>query len=72
MSYFEDESSPLSDLDNLEMMVNELMEMDNASLNNINGRIKKVAKKIGGVVKNVVQFCKENLPTCLKIVAAIL
>ena len=71
MSYFEDESSPLNDLDNLKMMFDTFMEMDNASQNNINGlfsRIKdavvRVGKKVG---KWTCDFCKKQPETCEKI-----
>ena len=72
LRYLKDESSLLSDLDNLEMMVNKLMEMDNASLNNINGPIKNDLKKLGEAAKKVFEFFKKNLPTCVSIVTAIL
>ena len=70
MSYFEDESSPLSDLDNLKMMFDTFMEMDDASQNNINGWLKNLVKKAKNVVVSVgkwtCDFCKKQPETCEK------
>ena len=75
MSYFEDQSNLLSDLDNFEMMVDELMKMDNASQNNIKGWLKNGLKKVWGgfkkAAKKVGDLCSKNPDKCFKVGKAI-
>ena len=63
------ESKLLSDLDDLSVMMDELVEMDVSNLDNIGwGRIKRFFKKAGKVIKKVggaaLGFCARNPSLC--------